>query len=111
MKRKTTAIFGVLSALLLLSVAAVYAHTGSQENTPSTQSFDGMMLDANEMDEMHDLMTEGLDPELKEQMDIIHDGCTSHFKSQGNNEEYMGEVNMMAGRSFNGMMGMGGMMG
>ena len=108
MKRKTTAIFGVLSALLLLSVAAVYAHTGSQENTRSST---GWMMDVDEMDEMHDLMTEGLDPELKEQMDIMHDACTSHFKEEGNNEEYIGEVNMMAGRTFNGMMGMRGMMG
>jgi hypothetical protein len=108
MKRKTTAIFSVLSALLLLSVAAVYAHAGSQEKT---ESFDGIIVDVDEMDEMHDLMTEGFDPELKEQMDILHDGCTSHFKGQDNNEEYMGKVNMMAGSSFNGMMGMGGMMG
>lgn len=105
MKRKTTAVFGVLSALLLLSVAAVYAHTDSQERT---ESFAGM-IDIKEMDEMHDLMTEGLDPELKEQMDIMHDGCTSHFKEQGDDERYMGEVNMMASRTFNGMMG--GMMG
>lgn len=111
MKRKTTTIFSVLSALLLLSAEAVYAHTGSQENTPSTQSFDGMMMDVKEMDEMHDLMTERLDPELKEQIDIMHDECTSHFKNQDNNEEYMGEVNMMADRTFNGMMSMGGMMG
>lgn len=108
MKRKTTTIFGVLSALLLLSVVAVYAYTGSKENI---ESFDGMMMDVEEMDDIHDLMTEGLDPELKEQMDIMHDGCTSQFKKQGNNEKYMGEVNMMTGRTFNEMMGMRGMMG
>lgn len=111
MKRKTTVIFSVLSALLLLSVATVYAHTGSQKNTKSTQSFDRMNVDVEEMDEMHDLMTKGLDPELKKQIDIMHDECTSHFKSQDNNEEHMGEVNMMAGRSFNGIIGMRGMMG
>lgn len=110
MKGKTTVIFAVLSALLLLSVAVVYAHAGSQENTKPTQSFDRTMMDVEEIDEMHDLMTKGLRPELKKQMDIMHEGCISHFKDQDNNEEHMGEVNVIEGKTFNDVMGMGKMM-
>lgn len=107
MKQKTIAIFSVLSALLLLSVGIVYAHTSDSQ---ARTNLNGMM-DIDEMDEMHNLMMEGIDSKFKEHMEIMHDGCISNFKSQGNNEDYMGEVNMIAGRTLNRMMGMEGMMG
>lgn len=116
MKRKTIEIFSLLSTMLLLSVLAVYAHADYKGNTQTIRYFDGVvlntkMLDTKEMDEMHDIMIQGFDFELKEQRDTMLDECTNHFKGQGNNEKYIEKNNMIAGKIFNSMMGMKGKRG
>ncbi|MFH1591123.1 MAG: hypothetical protein ABIC95_04310 [archaeon] len=62
-----TKIVGVLVLIMLLSVVAVYAHE-------TDRSDEGMTL-FEDMDSIHEEMTSGLDPELKAQMDLIHEGC------------------------------------
>jgi hypothetical protein len=79
---KNNSILAALVAVLLLVLAVgVYAHGGeTSDNDVSRWNMMGHMVTLQEMDEMHEAMTEGLDPELKDQMDLMHDGCTSSFK-------------------------------
>jgi Spy/CpxP family protein refolding chaperone len=85
MKNKN--ILSVFAALLLLTVAAaVYAH-GAEDTSDSSDNsrwnMMGHMMSLEDMDEMHESMTEGLDPELKAQMAQMHEGCTSSFRRSG----------------------------
>ena len=62
---KKITLFVIISALLVFSIIGiVYAYNGG-----------GWTV--NNMDQMHDIMTKNLDPGLKEQMDIMHEGCRS----------------------------------
>jgi len=61
---KKITLFVIISALLIFSIIGVtYAYNGEWSG--------------NNMDQMHDIMTKNLDPGLKEQMDIMHEGCRS----------------------------------
>ena len=66
-------IFGILGVLMLLSALAVYAH--GTEKTTNAGLNDLNIFDFGHMNEMHDEMTQDLEPELKEELDLIHEGC------------------------------------
>jgi hypothetical protein len=81
---RKTSVLGIFSALLLVAVAAgAYAHGQTPESSTSRWNMMGHMISLEDMDEMHESMTEGLDPELKEQMDLMHEGCTGSFSGGG----------------------------
>ena len=67
MKQKL--LYAALAVLLLLSVVVVYAHG---DDNVGVDVFE-------EMDEMHEWMTHGLDSETKEELDEIHNGCMGSF--------------------------------
>ena len=92
MKKTTPIFFSVVAALLILSVA-VYAHESlesERENGRGMFSMMGGMMGFEGMDKMHEEMTSGLDPELKSQMDEMHEGCINSFSKNKNSYQMMG---------------------
>ena len=80
MNTTTKTMFGVVAALLLVSVAAAYAHTGSMAEMEGN-SMEGCMMHKmsdEEMDKMHAEMTADMDPEQKAEMDEMHESCKMH---------------------------------
>jgi hypothetical protein len=80
-------IIGILVALLVLSVA-VYAHETNDEK-------DSEVTDIDKMNETHEIMTEGLEPVLKQQMNVMHEGCISQFNKDRDDRNSMMGGGMM----------------
>ena len=71
MKGKTA-----LFIILVLSMAViVYAHEAER---PYYETTDGNFVDW--MDSVHNSMVQGLDPEIREEMETMHEGCMGLFR-------------------------------
>ena len=70
-----------VAAVALLSLAAIaYARENSNKGPmPDNGMMD--MMGGKGMDAMHKQMTVNLDPELRNQMDGMHEACTSSIKN------------------------------
>ena len=72
-------LIGIIGALFVLSIV-VYAY--GKEGSESSWGWNAMMVNGygeEEMDNIHDYMTQNLDPELKEDIDTMHEGCMGNF--------------------------------
>lgn len=87
---KKITIFGMLGTLLLLTFGAVaYAQDNYSQNYSygygNMQKMHESMLSGNvsieEMDAMHDTMTQNINPQLKAQMDAMHDAHINAIKN------------------------------
>ncbi len=80
MKNLNKALIGLTVFLVL--VIAVYAHGNGGARQGYTS---GHMFDAEEMDEMHDVMFRYIDdPELKEAMDEMHESHEQFYEGNAN---------------------------
>ncbi|MBD3204103.1 hypothetical protein GF327_07440 [Candidatus Woesearchaeota archaeon] len=70
MNKKIATLF---SGLLLIASIAVYAHGTDQNNDYDSDYYEYM-------DEMHEEMTENLDPELREARDRMHNDCMGSYE-------------------------------
>jgi hypothetical protein len=79
----------IVTAFVLLSVA-VYAHGLDNKEVSSEKNKEFSIED---MNDMHKIMMESLEPELKQQRDNEHDGCISQFnKEEDNRNSIFGEM-------------------
>lgn len=107
MKNNKMIFFGVLLAALLVSGTVVFAHTDSAENDkndhPMMKGMMGTEMDNmhEQMEVMHEMMTQNLDPEMKEQMDRMHEACMGDHDKESEDEDSENSTHGIMG----GMMG------
>ena len=114
----------VILATVFALAAVAYAHS-SNEVSENNWMMDTLSVD--DMEAIHEEMTKNLDPELRQEMDEMHDSCMSfvnnneEVSNSQDNEEGMHMMDQvrddimdfadMMGSAFGSMMSLGGMMG
>ncbi|MEK6892056.1 MAG: hypothetical protein AABX25_02615 [Nanoarchaeota archaeon] len=87
-------VLAVAAVALLSLVTIVYAQENNNKNHVSDNNMMDMM-GGKGMDAMHKQMTKNLDPELRNQMDKMHEACKKEMKEGNEDASDEPEIGMM----------------